>query len=122
MNAELFITLTAMREELQSSRLEVGLAPPPEPRHEGHMIRVVLERNCLWYRQLCARFSSSRKGTRTRTAIKRRETLRALNSLLAGTPAAGIYAHRIMDAARSYWKRNARELRERLASDMEVAA
>lgn len=122
MKTELFATLSAMHDELQSSRLDVQLAPAPDPRHQGHFIRVVCERNCDWYREFCARFPSSRRGVRVRTAIRRHTTLAALDAMLADQSAGEVYGPRLLDAARTYWKRNRADLRARLAAEMETAA
>lgn len=122
MKPELFVTLSAMRDELNEHRLTVDLAPAPSPRHGLHFVRVVCEKNAPWYREFCARFPSSRRGVRVRTAIRRRETLAALNSLLADQPAGPVYGPRLLDAALTYWKRHRADLRERLAAEMESAA
>lgn len=39
-------------DELYSRKLTVVLAPAPEPRHAGHMVRVVEETNPNWYSDL----------------------------------------------------------------------
>ncbi|WP_269526509.1 hypothetical protein [Coraliomargarita parva] len=69
--------------ELESQQLQVCLAPATEPKHEGHQVRVVMERNPPWYRRLCESFPSSRAG-RIRTRVKRQHILRLLDRLAAG--------------------------------------
>lgn len=122
MKPELFVTLCAMRDELNEHRLTVDLAPAPSPRHELHFVRVVCEKNAPWYREFCARFPSSRRGTRIRTAIRRRETLAALKAMLADEKPGPVYGPRLLDAARTYWKRHQTDLRARLTAEMETAA
>jgi hypothetical protein len=39
-------------EWLESERLQIILIPAPEPKHHGHMIRVVAERNPAWYSRI----------------------------------------------------------------------
>ena len=38
--------------ELEENKLSIGLIPAPEPKHSSHMIRVVLQNNPYWYRNL----------------------------------------------------------------------
>ena len=40
--------------DLASERLEVGLMPAPEPKHEGHSIRVAVSANPVWWSALYA--------------------------------------------------------------------
>jgi hypothetical protein len=121
MKPELRVTLEAMRDEFESGQLLVEIAPAPDPRHEQHCVRVVCGKNALWYRRFCAAFPSSRRRLKRLpdTAIRRRETARALTRLIAGEPA-GLYGPRLLDAARIYWRQNAADLRARLA--VEAAA
>ena len=90
-----------LRRDLERRRLRVSLAPAPEPRHGGHFIRVVEERNPRWYRQLCDRHLKVRSRRRRRrakfvdTAIKRGHVLRALQQFERGTPPRSIYAERL---------------------------
>lgn len=116
MNAELHATLSAMLDELQSSRLVVVVCEAPEPAHEGHGVRVAVEKNAAWYRQFCASFPSSRRDQNRhgRTAIKRRDTEAALRAMLAGGTGGPCYGPRLMDAARRYWRRNRAEIAERI--------
>jgi hypothetical protein len=116
-------TLEAMLDELESSMLEVVTAPAPSARHAGHCVRVAVGKNAEWYRRFCAQFPSSRRDQNRigRTAIKRRETLAALQHLLAADPArCPTYAHRLLDAARRYYRRHRADVRARL--DEEAAA
>jgi len=124
MNPELNLTLRQMLEELDSHCLQVEVAPAPEPKHLVHYVRVVVCKNAPWYRRFCAQFPSSRRdqNRKGRTAIRRRETRRALERLIAGLPAGPVYGPRLIEAARAYWRRHAAELRERLAAECPAAA
>lgn len=89
----------AMRDELERSRLEVVLVPSRDPQTaaRGGMIRCAVDRNPLWYRELCAGSESQRRGKRRlfQTLIKRRGTLRALARIALGEPA-GMYGERLL--------------------------
>lgn len=114
-------TLEAMLEELESSMLEVITAPAPSPRHADHCVRVAVGKNAEWYRRFCAAFPSSRRDQNRlgRTAIKRRETLAALNHLLAADPArCPVYAHRLIAAARRYYRRHRADILARLGEEI----
>lgn len=39
-------------EDLEKNKLEVVLIPAPQPKFEGHMIRVAINSNSHWYKQL----------------------------------------------------------------------
>ena len=96
--------LELMLAELESSRLEVCLAPlNPRMRGwvDGGCKRVCLSRNCHWYRQFCSAHLSSRFRNHRKpdTRIKRANTIRALNQLIAGQPA-GIYSGWLLSHAR----------------------
>lgn len=77
--------LERMRDELESSGLEVVLAPQKRRTNEGGCIRVVVSKNPPWYRKLCESYSKNRTKPRKRrkhdTAIKRSHTFRALEFL-----------------------------------------
>jgi len=80
-----------MLAELGRERLEVVLAPAPDPRHSSHKVRAVSNENPWWYKELCNRYPSrSKSHRRWRTRIKRRETLNALRRLYV---AGGTYSH-----------------------------
>ena len=82
-------TLAAERlAELAASALTVVLVPAPEPRHAGHCIRVVCDRNPAWYRSL---FASRRYG------VKRGRVIRSLQRVIAGAVPTG-YAAEILSA------------------------
>ena len=96
--------LQFMLNELESNRLEVALAPlDPRKRNfnEGGCKRVCLSVNPKWYQRYCAQFASSRGVRRGKfdTRIRRRNTLRALNGLLAGTYR-GKYKDELLAAAK----------------------
>jgi len=90
-----------MLEELESGGLEVMLSPAPDPRHYEHMVRVAVQTNPRWYKELCRRYPSSRKdnpgGKRTR--VKRREILRVLRRLIDGKPTTSQYAQDLIAEA-----------------------
>lgn len=74
-----------MLEDLVSHSLSVGLVPNREG--DGY-VRVVVDRNCRWYRELCSSFVSGRKKKRKRskhdTMIKRRIVIRTLERMIGG--------------------------------------
>jgi len=84
---------------LEAKRLRVSLVPAPDPRHSGHKVRVVEEQNSAWYRDLCQDYISSRRihpsCKKTKTAIKRAHTLRALRKISQGHRG-GLYIERLM--------------------------
>lgn len=93
--------LEYMLDMLESSRLEVVLVPlNPNQRNwdEFGCKRVVVERNCFWYRTLCGHHASKRGVRRGRfdTIVRRQHTLRALERMIAGD-LKGRYAERIME-------------------------
>lgn len=77
-----------MLHELEERRLEVGLIPAPEKQHVGHCIRVAIESNPEWYRELCALFPRSRNRKRkdkfTDPRFIRADIRRVLAKLLDG--------------------------------------
>lgn len=81
-----------MLAQLESHQLQVVLVPlNPQRRgyNEGGCKRVLADQNPKWYRQFCARHPSSRGVRRGKfdTCIKRLNTLRALQQIIAGKPA-----------------------------------
>jgi hypothetical protein len=120
MNAAKLVTLECMLAELESACLHVLLAPAPYPTHEGHCVRVVANKNARWYRDFCAQYRSTRrrKNPRTDTAIRRRNTIAALQRMIAGVDSGTIYAERLTIAARAYYRRN----RAALCAQIEAAA
>lgn len=82
-----------MLAELEGNQLLVQLVPEKRHTCEGGMIRVAVSKNATWYRQFCAAHTSDRLRNRSLvdTRIKRRNTVRALQQLIAGQPA-GKYA------------------------------
>ncbi len=78
--------LEIMLAELESNRLEVMLVPQKRFTNECGMIRVAVSKNCTWYRKFCARHLSGRlrKNSAPDTKIKRRDTIRSLNRMMAG--------------------------------------
>lgn len=74
--------------DLEAYRLEVCLTRAPDPLHAGHMVRLVCSQNPAWYQAFCKLYGSARRDgfrwSKHKTAIKRRETLRALERILRG--------------------------------------
>jgi hypothetical protein len=79
--------LEQMLAELESSRLEVILVPQRRWTNEGGSIRCAISKNCRWYRAWCLAHPSSRqrKNSAPDTLIKRANTVRAIEGLIAGT-------------------------------------
>jgi hypothetical protein len=96
--------------ELEANYLEVVLIPAREQRHAGHCVRAVQYQNCEWYRKFCASYSSGRKGAKTRTRIKRRETINALQAILNGQTS-GVYVERLLEIIADENRRLAAEKR-----------
>lgn len=62
--------------QMECEQLCVSLAPAPEPKHNGHQIRVVDQRNPEWYQALAA--------ARPRSASIRASVFRALERIADG--------------------------------------
>lgn len=97
--------LQMLLNELESTRLEVCLAPLRSDRRgysESGMKRVALSRNCNWYRAFTARHLSSRvrQHKKPDTKIKRRNVVRLLERLCAGRPSRSKYVDEILGLAR----------------------
>ena len=112
MNAALFNTLEAMRAELESHQHEVALIPAPRPMHAMHFVRVAVDKNPAWYRDLCRQFPSGRRDQNKhgRTEIKRRETLAAIDRLQRTGLVATVYDQRLIEAARAYYRQTRKRL------------
>lgn len=93
--------LELMLIELESNRLEVGLAPCKYPCNEGGCVRVAFSRNATWYRRFCAQYGSSRRRNKKHhdTRIKRAHTIRVLNRLIEGQPVRSQYAPALLSIA-----------------------
>lgn len=76
-----------MLAELEGNRLEVILVPQRRWTNEGGCVRVAVSKNCRWYRAWCAKYPSSRvrRNSAPDTLIKRANTVKALEGLIAGT-------------------------------------
>jgi len=63
------------------------------------MIRAVISRNPLWYRKLCARYSSRRRrrSCKPDTRIKRANVLAVLERLSRGLPSRSPYVSDLLD-------------------------
>jgi hypothetical protein len=94
--------LEIMLAELESTRLEVGLAPCRRFANEGGCIRVCLSRNADWYRRFCTAHPSGRfrRNAKPDTRIKRRDTIRVLGRLIAGRASLSKYAPEFVALAR----------------------
>lgn len=94
--------LEVMLIELESNRLEVGLAPCKYTCNEGGCVRVAFSRNATWYRRYCAQYCSSRRRNKKHpdTRIKRAETVRILGRLIEGKPVRSQYAPVLLSIAK----------------------
>lgn len=100
---DLRVTLEFMLQELDCSRLEVGLAPAPWPGWgEGQCIRLVEDRNPDWYRSLCASFPRYRRhrGDKYTDSKIKRDDVRRVIRLLLSTGSRSAMAEHILDWAR----------------------
>ncbi|MBU1229533.1 MAG: hypothetical protein KKA55_01750 [Proteobacteria bacterium] len=82
---ELRPALECMLDELAASGLDVGLVPAQEQRHPGHSVRMVLQRNPAWYRELAAANQRHRRVRAARFAdprFKRADVVDVLQRLL----------------------------------------
>jgi hypothetical protein len=73
--------------ELEGGSLDVVLIPAPEQRFPGQMVRAVQGCNAEWYREFCAMHQGARRRHRLNdndTLIKRQQTTRALERMMAG--------------------------------------
>ncbi|OPZ65972.1 MAG: hypothetical protein BWY85_00139 [Firmicutes bacterium ADurb.Bin506] len=94
-------TFAAMLADLSSNVLQVCLVPSrvPEVAARCGMIRAVISRNPLWYRKLCARYSSRRRrrSCKPDTRIKRANVLAVLERLSRGLPSRSPYVSDLLD-------------------------
>ncbi|MBC7365237.1 MAG: hypothetical protein H7343_00275 [Undibacterium sp.] len=92
--------LIAMRDELESNRLDVGLCPDKRgcPRR---LLRVAMSRNAPWYREFCAAHSSGRvrRNRAFDTRIRRRDLLAVLSRLIDCGESRSGYAPRLLSLA-----------------------
>lgn len=84
LSREVVHELEQMLNELQSNQLEVVLVPSKDPRHEGHMVRKAVQRNCEWYRRFCSQYTKNPRplARSVRTKIVRGHTERILTSMI----------------------------------------
>lgn len=82
MNQQLKFELFDMYNELISQSLQVVLVPASKPMFSGHKIRLAVNHNPQWYRELCACYISNCKSHKNRgkidTKIKRQAVLNFL--------------------------------------------
>lgn len=96
--------LVQMQAEFEAHRLTVWLAPCKTFANQGGMIRVVVDQNAKWYRQLCAKYPTNRwEGD---TQIKRANISRVLERLVQGLPSRSKYVHDLFSLAREILKMN----------------
>lgn len=109
---ELADAFAEMLAELESSPLVVVLAPSKRAENPWDMIRVPLSVPPSWYRALCANYASERAVRRGKfdTRIKRRNILRALGRMAAGTPSGSLYAPDLLRIATRRLRKNADRL------------
>lgn len=89
-------------EELQSERLEVTKIPG----RDGGYIRAVITQNPEWYQRLCERHQGRRRRfPRSRTIIKRQDTLRVLRQLAEGDSRPTLYQERLLGVLEQEAKR-----------------
>jgi hypothetical protein len=65
------IEANSFLEELKIRKLEVILTPAPDPHHEGHKIRTVVNENPEWYKNLYWKYYPNFRRDRTSNALKR---------------------------------------------------
>lgn len=94
--------LQAAIADFESHRLQVGLAPCRREANVGGMIRVVLDRNPLWYRKLCAKYPSSRQRNHRKpdTRIRRERIAGVLFQLATKGQSVSRYAPDILQLVR----------------------
>jgi len=103
----------SLLDELEQGQLEVVLVPAQDKRHSGHCVRAVQNQNARWYQKFCSQYVSGRKGFKTRTRIKRRETVCALEKLSTGE-VSGVYGERLLEfIKRNYFKSAPLPVREK---------
>ena len=89
-----------MLEELRSAYPQTVKVPG---RYGGY-VRVAVEQNPEWYRQLCERHKQPRRRyPKPRTIIRRVHVLRVLESLASGVHLDGLYAERIRSVAADFY-------------------
>lgn len=69
---------------LETKRLKIGLVPAPIPKHRGHKIRVIEERNPSWYSRMAQRRGFQYTGKLKRYGPLRKQVTRALSRLIDG--------------------------------------
>lgn len=101
--------LELMLAELESSRLEVVLVPARFEVNVGACVRVAISRNADWYRRFCGAHGSSRRRRNLAwdTCVKRRDTVRLLETLIGGRATRSGYAEELLSIA---WRRCRKEV------------
>lgn len=97
----------AWHSELLERKLEVVLVPAPEPKHACHQIRVAVNRPPQWFSAVAQRNKRVRKRKALPDFIKRANTLKALEAIVAGR------------VNTLYAKRWLREIERDLANELE---
>jgi hypothetical protein len=100
---QLMPVLRSMLVELRRTRLSVVAVPAPDPRHQGHKVRVVEEQNPWWYREICSRYPSRSKSHKANpqkhTRVKRRRILEALEKMALCQRTASSFEQDILEMA-----------------------
>lgn len=85
---------------LNYNQLKVGLVDAPDPRHEGHKVRIALGNNTQWYKDF---FANRGKNT------DRQRVLDALWRMIKNKKPIGTYDHEIFDAVKEYLQNDIQE-------------
>lgn len=95
-----------MLDEMEHLNLHVELVPAPRQQHHGHKVRVAVERNPEWYRELCLTSTKRRRRARRRrlhdTDCRRPQVLAALRSMARGGCPRTAYQHRLLPFVNAY--------------------
>lgn len=83
-----------MLHELRDNHLKVVLVPQRDPANIGACIRMAVEFNCDWYRELCSAFESKtcNKYNKFKTKVKRKHIENILVRMLSGKNVNSMYA------------------------------
>jgi hypothetical protein len=111
---QLMPVLRSMYEELRRTRLSVVVVPAPDPKHQGHKIRVVDEQNPWWYREICSRYpsrsKSHKKNPQKHTRVKRRNILAVLEKMVSVQRTSSSFEQDILEMAQYELERWEEEL------------
>ncbi len=104
MEDKILRALELMLIDLESNQLEVILIPEKRRTHEMGFIRVAASKNCKWYREFCAKYSSDRKRKNLAfdTRIKRRNVIVLLEKMISGKEVKSKYKDEILRIAKNF--------------------